>query len=892
MALTAEQISRMSQLLDQALVLDRAGRERWLDALAPQHQDLAKALRRALLADPHHDTGADDLSTLPAMGAPGGDEGSAEGLHSGDLIGPYRLLRALGSGGMAEVWLAERADGAFKREVALKVPMLSRLRRDLPRRFAHERDILARLEHPNIARLYDAGFSAQGVPYLAMEYVPGQPLNKWCDAHKLAVRERLKLFLQVLDAVQYAHARQVLHRDIKPSNILVTDAGQVRLLDFGVAKMLADDADHTHLTQTYGRALTPDYASPELLQGETVTVASDIYSLGVVMYELLAGSHPYTLPATAAEQHLEQVLTGSRMPRPSAQLTDHAADARATTIGKLARRLRGDLDAIVLKALAKAPEQRYPSASALADELQRHLAGEPIEARPGRAGDRLVVFLRRYWAGAAAAALALAAAVGLMLMQPHGADRAEPDPAADARPAAPVRDEKSIAVLPFVDMSEKGDQEYFSDGLSEELIDRLARSRDLKVIARTSSFQFKGRNEDVRAIAEKLGVAHLLEGSVRKSGSALRIAVQLIRASDGSHLWSQTYDRSFGDIFKVQDDIAGTVAQSLKVALIEEGGHGPASQTNTDAYSLLLQGNYLVERNTRPAMAKAIESYQEAIQLDPDYALAWAKLAIAYRTQAAYSWAPIAEAIGNARVAVKRALAINPNLALAHRIAGAIDRDIDWNWADAKDELDRARALDPSDLWARIQLAFLAGIRNGHFEEEISDLRQAVERNPLDTGALAHLGVTLYMSGQPEPAAQTYRKLLQLSPAHAGVHAWLGAALVLTGRGADALSAVQAEPDEASKFSVLPIVYWQLGQKAESDAALARLKKELARGSSYNVAEAHAYRGETDAALQWLERALAERDPAMPWVKVDPILANLHSDPRFQALLVRMKLAS
>jgi tRNA A-37 threonylcarbamoyl transferase component Bud32 len=226
-------------------------------------------MRRALFPEAGRASDADALATPPKIDA-GGYTQAASGLQAGELVGPYRLIHPLGAGGMAEVWLAQRADGAFKREVALKLPALARLRKDLASRFVRERDILAALEHPNIARLYDAGVSAEGLPYLAMECVHGQPLTAWCDGHQAGVRERLKLFLQVLDAVQYAHGCHVLHRDIKPSNILVTDSGQVRLLDFGVAKLLAEEEEHTQLTQIYGQALTPEYASPELLRGETL----------------------------------------------------------------------------------------------------------------------------------------------------------------------------------------------------------------------------------------------------------------------------------------------------------------------------------------------------------------------------------------------------------------------------------------------------------------------------------------------------------------------------------------------------------------------------------------------------------------------------------------------
>jgi serine/threonine protein kinase len=302
----------------------------------------------------------------------------------------------LGAGGMAEVWLARRADGAFKREVALKLPMLAQARAGLEARFARERDILASLEHPHIARLYDAGVDPKGLPYLAMEYVQGEPLTDWSDAHRLGIPERLGLFLQVLEAVQYAHEKQVIHRDLKPSNILVTESGQVRLLDFGVARLLeGEETDQPALTSLYGRALTPDYASPELLRGDPIDERSDLYSLGVLLYELLTGTRPYRLKSAASIGALDQAIATLEVKKPSLQLEPSAATDRSSTVERLARQLRGDLDAVVLKALAKEPTLRYPSAAALKEDLRAYLGGRPIRARPARIPYRLGKFARR-----------------------------------------------------------------------------------------------------------------------------------------------------------------------------------------------------------------------------------------------------------------------------------------------------------------------------------------------------------------------------------------------------------------------------------------------------------------------------------------------------------------
>jgi serine/threonine protein kinase len=378
MALSAVQMRQMSRLLDEALPLDADGRRRWLASLAADCRDLVPALRQALATASH------ELVTLPKLRGSTGASIRACTLKAGERVGPYQLVRELGAGGMAEVWLAHRADGAYKRTVALKLPTLARWRKDLAPRFARERDILASLEHANIARLYDAGVSPDGLPYLAMEFVAGRPLTTWCDARCIGLRERLKLLLQVLDAVQFAHTRQVIHRDLKPSNILVAESDQVRLLDFGIAKLLEkeEEADRSALAQFYARALTPDYASPELLRGGRVAAASDVYSLGVVLYELLTGGRPYQLKPWIAGNRLERAIERIRVDKPSAQVRPGAGIARATTQDRLIGRLRGDLDAIALKALAKAPEDRYPTAAALADDLQAYLSGEPVEARP------------------------------------------------------------------------------------------------------------------------------------------------------------------------------------------------------------------------------------------------------------------------------------------------------------------------------------------------------------------------------------------------------------------------------------------------------------------------------------------------------------------------------
>ena len=387
MDMSADTWDSLSKLLDEALDLDQEARAAWLERQSASQPEQAAALRKLLAAHATSETG-DLLARLPAVKADLPEtKAGHERLAAGGRVGPYRLVRELGAGGMADVWLAERADGAFERKLALKLPHVSALRRDLPLRFARERDILARLEHPHIARLYDAGMSTEGLPYLAMEFVDGRPIDRYCNHERLDIAARLGLFGQALSAVQYAHANLVIHRDLKPSNILVTAGGQVRLLDFGIAKLLLADADAAHetqLTRTVGRPMTPDYASPEQIKGEPLTIASDIYSLGVVLYELLVGRRPYRLNVQSAAQ-LEEAIVSADPPKPSSAVVADAARLGDRGAKAATRALAGDLDTIVLKALGKTPAQRYASAAAFAEDLQRHLQGPPVRAQPDSA---------------------------------------------------------------------------------------------------------------------------------------------------------------------------------------------------------------------------------------------------------------------------------------------------------------------------------------------------------------------------------------------------------------------------------------------------------------------------------------------------------------------------
>lgn len=419
MRIDPESWSVLSKLVDEWLDLPEESRAAWLENLEPEHADVAPMLRQMMLNQAR--TGAENfLCTLPTVG-PTEDSGLAGtppprgATAAGRLLGPYRLVRELGQGGMSVVWLAERADGEIKRPVALKLPFLPLHNPSVAERFARERDILAKLTHPCIARLYDAGISDQGQPYLALEYVEGEKITTYCDRRRIDLRARLKLFLQVLRAVQYAHTNLIVHRDLKPANILVTNDGDARLLDFGIAKLLTEgEANETELTRIGGRALTPDYASPEQITGAPITTASDVYSLGVVLYEVLTGERPYRLKRDT-RSGLEDAILAAVPARPSQMAGDETkSQSRGVTPKRLARNLKGDLDTIVLKAVSKQTSQRYASADAFAQDIERYLSGEPVLAQPERAWYRARKFvLRNKLAVGAASAVVASLSLGL-----------------------------------------------------------------------------------------------------------------------------------------------------------------------------------------------------------------------------------------------------------------------------------------------------------------------------------------------------------------------------------------------------------------------------------------------------------------------------------------------
>lgn len=886
MRLTGPQIALMSRLLDEALPLDEAGRRRWLETLPAEYQDLFVPLRLALLPEFYQSPDGKNFATF--LESADEESGRAEptGLQPGDSVGPYELIRLLGAGGMAEVWLAKRADGAFTREVALKLPSLTRVRRDLEQRFVRERDILASLEHPHIARLYDAGIDPDGLPYLSMEYVQGELLTDWCDARRLDIRARLRLFLQVLEAVQYAHERQVIHRDLKPSNILVTKTGQARLLDFGVATLLdnGEVAGKTPLTTVYGHALTPIYSSPELIRGDPVTAKSDIYSLGVVLFELLTGDRPYRLNAGASRALLEHAIAAAEVRKPSTQIVQEAWGVRGVTQEQLTRQLRGDVDRIVLKSLEKEPQLRYSSAAAMADDVQRFLDGKPISAQPPRFGYRLGKFLRR---NRLVVSVGAGAALLVLVMVGYEINRRFDQAIDDSKSVFVTRpiNAKSIAVLPFLDMSEKKDQGYFSDGLSEELITLLAQIQDLQVIARTSSFHFRNQDVSLKEIARTLGVAHVLEGSVRRAGGTVRVTAQLVRTADGVHLWSQSYDRDVKDIFQVQDDIAAAVVASLKLKLLAMGSD-PHRSDSPEAYNQFLLARQFGRRGNLEDIERAVATYRQAIALDPDYAAAYAGLS--FSETAIANFTQDAARFALAHDAAEKALELAPQFVDAYR-ARAQFRLETLDFAGARADSETALTLAPGE--STVQSLYGAQIAAfGKIPQAISAMKKAIDLDPLSGYAWANVGLLQTMTHDYPAARASIERALAINPSADAFHFALGQLDLLQDRLADAQTEFQKQGAEGNRRMGVAMVEHASGHEKQSQAALKELIAKNAGDMAYQVADVYAWRGEKDKAFEWLERAYQQRDSGLNGIAWDPLLSNLKGDSRYSALLAKLEL--
>jgi serine/threonine protein kinase/Tfp pilus assembly protein PilF len=785
---------------------------------------------------------------------------------------------------MGEVYRAR--DTRLGREIAIKVlPAAVSASPDRLARFEREARTVAGLSHPNIVTLFSVE-EESGTRFLTMELVEGKSLDHLLTPGGLPLSRVLDLAIPLAAALVAAHERGVVHRDLKPGNVMVTHDGWVKVLDFGLAKIATEEG--SDLAATIGATASPisgagqvlgtvPYMAPEQIRGETVDARADLFALGIILYELATGRRPFA-GATPADVS-------------SAILRD-APPPVMSLRGDLPR----DLNRIVTRCLEKNPKDRFQTARDVMNEL-RYVQRETALGESGASPP--TPSTPSFSSGAAPSSA-----------PSRAGSTATPAPSSRSSSTSGMgsaviqgQDVPSIAVLPFVNRSRGEEDEYFSDGLADELLNVLTKIRGLRVAARASSFQFKGKNEDLALIGEKLNVATLLDGSVRKSGNRIRVSVQLIKAADRVQLWSETYDRSLEDIFAVQDDIAQSVVKELRSTLLGEApdskaigaaraevavaakGHGD----NPEAHRLYLQGKYFLDRLTPEDTAHGMRYLREALALDPTHAAAWVELARAYSTSGGYGWMNVIEGHRNAREAVERALQIQPNLAVAHVMLSIIQRMHEWDWEGSERSVRRALELAPGDAIVLRSAGMLAESA-GRFEEAERHIRKAIEQDPLNPMAYNSLGHLYRIMDRLLDAEAAYRKALELAPGRLGTRMMLSNCLAMQGKHAEALAEANAEPADWARLTSLGFVHHMAGRTSEYQEALRNLEESHSNDAAYQIAALRAVHGDSEGAFAWLDRAYQDRDAGLSQVKYEPTFRPLHGDPRWGPFLKKIGL--
>jgi serine/threonine-protein kinase len=781
------------------------------------------------------------------------------------LADTYRLERELGRGGMATVYLAR--DLRHDRPVALKV-----LRPELAQalgadRFLREIRLCARLQHPHILGIHDSG-EAAGQLWFSMPFVEGETLRSRLQREKqLPLGDALRITAEVADALTYAHQHGVIHRDIKPENILLS-GNHALVADFGIARALVSgtaaqqgNAAEERLTETGMSLGTPHYMSPEQAAGEReLDPRTDVYSLGCVLYEMLAGEPPFTGPSA-------QAVLAKRLSEP----VPHLRSTREVAVA---------IDRAVTQALARAPADRFATAAEFVDAL-RTTSVEPGSstipvARPQSPG-------KSRWIGALAGVLLLALIVGYFALGRGGG-------------GTPVS-ATSAAVLPFTDLSPGKDQEYFSDGLTEELITSLSRIQGLRVAARTSSFQFKGQNADVREVGRKLDVGAVLEGSVRKSGDRLRVTAQLSSARDGYQLWADSYDRDLADVFAVQEEIARAIVSALSIRLGARPDSALAAEPtrNLQAYDLYLKGRFAWNQRTGAALKEAVRYLEQAVARDSSFARAWAALSDAYILVVPYAGLSPKEMWPKAKAAATMALRLDSTSAEAHTSLGYGTMLYEWTWPAAEASFRRAIAANPNYATAHHWYAdFLAG--RGRLDESLREMRRAHELDPLSRIIGVELGWVYYLMHRTGEAQEQVRRTLALDRNHAHGHMILGLTQLQAGDPKAAIASLQRASALGDFYphvsGALACAYAAAGNRAAALTELANLRKRSANEyvPPFAFAVIHGGLGEKARGLEWLERGIAERDIFLPENFFDPLLDPLRGGPRFAEIERRMGL--
>ena len=769
-------------------------------------------------------------------------------------LAQYRIESKIGAGGMGEVYKAK--DTRLERDVALKI-LPAEFAEDTDRmsRFEREAKSISALNHPNIITIHEIG-EFEGTHFIATEFIDGQTLGEYAKANTLSHISALEIAIQIASALHAAHSEGIVHRDIKPDNVMVRKDSLVKVLDFGIAKLSApkdktgEEAAKAIQAQTQAGMVigTPNYMSPEQARGQGVDHQTDIFSFGVVLYELLSGASPF------AGDTVGDVIAAVLMkePEPLAHVPP-------------------ELRAIVQKCLQKDKQKRYRTAKYVLDDLKE--AKEEL-------------------------------AISNRLKRVSSSNAAEPQ--TKIMPAAPTGEEdrrvtlenlKSIAVLPFTNMSADEENEYFCDGLAEELLNALSKIEDLKVAARTSAFSFKGKNANVSKIGEKLNVENVLEGSVRRSGDKLRISVQLVSAANGFQLWSERYDREMKDIFDVQDEIALAVVDALKLKLFadEKAAVLKRYTDNTEAYQLYLKGRFYAGKLTPEGYRKSVECYEQALSIEPNYALALAALSITYVVAWYLGFDETARSISQAKATVNKALVLDHALAEAQFALGLIKFNYERDWTEAEKAFKRAIELNPSfaESYEHYSM-FLAVMERS--EEAAAVGQRAIELAPLALKTIYIAAWGFWLAGQNNLAKEQGKKLLEMEPNFSGGYIHLGINLWDKRAYQQSLEALETAVKLGSGNDIrmlLGLLYGMVGERGKAKQLLSEFERLDAQRifTACHQAFVHAGLSEMDRAFALLEQASERREGVLVFLKqFSSLCPKFHNDSRMAALLERIGL--
>ncbi len=757
----------------------------------------------------------------------------------GQTLGRYRIVERLGEGGMGVVFRAE--DPRLERDVALKILKEDALHdQDSKRKFRLEARALSQLLHPNIATLFDFDSDA-GVDFLVLEFVPGESLARTLANGPLPEPRARAIALDVTEALQSAHEKGIVHRDLKPGNIVITPRGRAKVLDFGLAFVIPGVESRTQSATISGSSAlvgTVPYMSPEQVRDGRVDASTDLYALGALLFEMTTGERPFSADDVLSllYQIVHQPAPLLRVKRPG---------------------LSAELEAVVARCLEKAPLRRFSDAAA----LLRALRGESSDAGFGLTARNT----------------------------PFAGDAPERDP-------GKIR---SLVVLPFENRSGDAAQEFFADGMTDALIADLSQIGALRVISRTSAMRFKGTHPPLSEIARELRVDGVVEGSALRVGDRVRITVQLVDVASDRNLWAKSYERGLTDILALQSEVAHAIADEIRVQVTPDERERLRSKgtVNPAAHVAYLQGSFLWNRFTGESVKEAIRSYEEALAADPNYAAAYGGLADSYIMLANHHILPPREGYSLARKAAERGLALDESAAELHTSLGWIHRLFDWDWPAAERECLRAVQLNPGYAFGRSRYALLLSGMGRH-EEAIAEARRASELDPLNLLIHTVVGDTLFYARRFDRSVVPYRKCLELDPTFSAAHTDLARSLEHLGRADEAIEEFvrgTAGPDGLPRpSSGLAILYARAGRpddaRATLEAVQALAQKQFV--SPYGIASYYAVIGDNDRALNWLDKAYAERDGTLVWLKVHPRLDGLRGEPRFRDLLARMRLDS